>query len=138
MNTISIIILLGIILIPATLVAILVTRLNRNQWRHVQEMQENNTEFVGGFRNAIETGVKVISKRETIAPNAGGFAKVDLQVEVILPDKAPYQISTSWLVEVNSLERVLPGKIVPVKVDLKKPQWILPNVSWAKPWIFGK
>jgi hypothetical protein len=39
MNTNSII-LLAIILIPAIFVAILITRLNCSQWRHVQEMQE--------------------------------------------------------------------------------------------------
>ncbi|MBE3038833.1 MAG: hypothetical protein IMZ62_08490, partial [Chloroflexi bacterium] len=79
-----------------------------------------------------------ISKSETIASNAGGFAKVDLQVEIQLPGKAPYQISTCWLVEVDSLEQVLPGKNVPVKVDPKKPLLIFPNVPWVKPWVFWK
>jgi len=138
MNTISIVILLAIILLPAILIAILITRLNRNQWRHVQEMRGKVSGFEGGFRYAIEAGANVISKSETIAPNAGCFAKVDLQVEVQLPGKAPYQISTCWLVEVDSLDQVSPGKNVPVKVDPKKPLRIFPNVPWAKPWVFGK
>jgi hypothetical protein len=79
----------------------------------------------------------VISKSETIAPNAGGFAKVDLQVAVQRPGKAPYQISTCWLVKVDSLDQVLPSKNVPVKVDPKKPLRIFPDVPRAKPWIFG-
>ncbi|MBE3117190.1 MAG: hypothetical protein NTW99_02750 [Chloroflexi bacterium] len=138
MNTISMVILLAIILIPAILIVILIMRLNRSQWRHVQEMRGKVSEFEGGFRHAIEAGANVISKNETIASNAGGFAKVDLQVEIQLPGKAPYQISTCWLVEVDSLEQVLPGKNVPVKVDPKKPLRIFPNVPWAKPWVFGK
>jgi hypothetical protein len=138
MNTRNIVIFLAIILLPASLVAILIMRLNRNQWHHVQEMQGKDPEFEGGSRYVIETTANVISKSETIAPNAGGFAKVDLQVEVQLPDKAPYQISTCWLVKVDSLDQVLPGKNVPVKVDPKKPLQIFPNVPWAKPWIFGK
>jgi hypothetical protein len=133
-NLVSLVILFAIILIPI----ILITRLNRNQWRHVQEMQGKDPEFEGGFRYAIETAANVISKSEMITPNAGGFAKVDLQVEVQLPDKAPYQISTCWLVKVDSLDQVMPGKNVPVKVDPKKPLRIFPNVPWAKPWIFGK
>jgi preprotein translocase subunit YajC len=137
MNT-NTVILLVIILIPAILILILITRLNRNQWRHAQERQEKISGFEVGFRHSIEAGAIVISKSETIAPNAGGFAKVDLQVEVQLPGKAPYQISTCWLVEVDSLDQVSPGKNVPVRVDPKKPLRVFPNVPWAKPWIFGK
>ena len=37
------------------------------------------------FVHGIETSATVISKRETIAPNAGDFAKVDLVLEVRLP-----------------------------------------------------
>jgi hypothetical protein len=138
MNSSSIVFLLAIILIPAILVAIIITRLNRNQWRHVQDAQGKALEFEGGFRHAIEFEANVISKSEMIVPNAGGFAKVDLRLELQLPGQAPYQVSTCWLVKVDSLEMVLPGIKVPVKVDLKKPLRIVPNVTWAKPWIFGK
>ncbi len=48
----------------------------------------------------------------------------------------PYQVSTSWLVQVNSLELVAIGKEVPVRVDLKKPKRLIPNVPWARAWIF--
>ncbi len=137
MNT-NTIILSVIILFPVILTGILITRLNRSQLRRVQELQEKNLEFESGIRRSIEAGVIVISKNETIAPNAGGFAKVDLQVEVQLPGKAPYQVSTCWLVEVDSLDKVSPGKNVSVSVDLKKPLRVFPNVPWAKPWIFGK
>ena len=127
-----------LILIPAILFIVLITRMSRNQMRHVQEMQGKELEFEGSFRHALEAEVKVISKSETIVPNAGSFAKVDLQVEVQLPGKAPYQVSTCWLVEVDSLDQVLPGGKIPVKVDPKKPLKVFPNVPWAKFWIFGK
>ena len=134
MNTV---IKLLIILIPAALVVIMFTRLNRNQLHRAQEMQEKDGEIAIGSRHAIETGANVVSKSETIAPNAGGFAKVDLLLEIQLPDKGPYQVSTCWLVKVAFLEQVSPGKSVPVKVDPKKPKRVFPNVPWAKPWIFG-
>jgi len=93
--------------------------------------------YLGGLRDAIEAGANVICKSETIAPNAGGFTKVDLQVENHLPGKAPNQISTCCSVELDSQDQVLSGMSVPVKVDPKKLQRIFLNVPWAKPWIFG-
>jgi hypothetical protein len=131
------IILVALILIPATLVIILVRRLNRNQWRHIQEMQSENSGFEPRIRNAIETEATVISKNETITPNAGGFAKVDLQLEVTLANEPARLVSTCWLVKVESLDQVSPGKQVPIKVDPKKPIRVYPNAPWATTWIFG-
>ena len=136
MNTNSII-LFTVILIPTILFAILIARLYRNQWRRMQERQGKDTEFIGGFSHGMETTATVINKSEIIVPNAGNFAKVDLLLEVHLPDKAPVQISTCWLVKQDALDQVLPGKSVSVKTDPNKPSRILPNVAWAKPWIFG-
>jgi hypothetical protein len=131
------VLILVFILALAILVVFLTRRLNRNQWRRVQEMQGKNSAFEPGIRNAIESEATVISKNETIAPNAGGFAKVDLKLEVHLSDTAPYQVSTSWLVKVDSLDQVLPGKQVPIKVNPKKKIRIYPNVPWATTWVFG-
>jgi hypothetical protein len=125
-----------IILLPAILVVILIVRLYRNQSRLLQEKQGRDAEFKGSIHNAIETTAIVISKSEKFVPNAGNFAKVDLLVEIKLPDKAPVQISTCWLVKMDSLDQVLPGKNVPIQVDPKKTSRILPDVTWAKPWIF--
>lgn len=138
MNTMNAVYLLALILIPAILVALVITRLNRNQWRHVQERLGKDPGFESGTRHAIEATANVISKSETIAQNAGGFAKVDLQMEVRLPGKALYQVSTCWLVQVDSLDQVSPGKNVPVKVDPKIPLKIFPAAPWATLWIFGK
>jgi hypothetical protein len=80
----------------------------------------------------------VISNNQNIVPNAGGFAKVDLQVDVQLRGKIPYRVTAIWLVEVGSLDMVLPGQIVPIKINPHKPNKIVPNVPWAKLWIFGK
>jgi hypothetical protein len=138
MNAITIIITLGILLIPVILVVAVITHLNRNQWRRVQEMQGHDVDFDPALGNAIEGDVIVISNNQKIVPNAGGFAKVDLQVDVRLLGKNHYQASTIWLVDVGSLDMVLPGRVVPIKVDPQKPNKIVPNVPWAKLWIFGK
>ena len=138
MNVINIILTLGIILIPVILIAAVITRLNRNQWRHVQEMQEHDADFDPAVGKAIEADGVVISSNPKIFPNAGGFAKVDLQVDVQLRGKIPYQVTTIWLVEVGSLDMVLPGRVVPIMVDSHKPNKTVPNVPWAKLWIFGK
>jgi hypothetical protein len=124
-------------IIPAIVIGILIMRLNRNQLRKAKEMQGSGIEFESGFRHSLEAVATVISKSETIAPNAGGYAKVDLLVEVKLAGQAPYQVSTCWLVEVDSLEQVMPGRDVPIRVAPKKPQRVYPNIPWAKLWIFG-
>ena len=101
MNTSSFIILSGVILILAILIVILITRLNRNLWQQVLEMEVKGRGFAAGFRNGIETDAKVINKSEIISPKAGGYAKVNLQVEIQLPNKPAYQISTCWLVHLT-------------------------------------
>jgi hypothetical protein len=134
MNTvIIIIILMAAIIFPF----ILVRRINKNQLRRMQEIKDNDLRYASRLRNSIETTANVISKNQVITPNAGGFAKVDLQVELQFPGKNLYQAKTCWLVEVNSLDQVEPGKTIQVKVNPKKPLRIYPDVTWAQPWIFG-
>jgi hypothetical protein len=86
----------------------------------------------------MEADANVIRKDQTIVSNAGGYAKVDLQFMVELPGKAPYQVFTCWLVKVDSLDLILPGRNVQIIVDPQKTIRIIPNVLWAKPWIFEK
>lgn len=124
-----------IILIPVIILVLLLLRMNRKRSR---SMPGNVSEFEGGPRGGIEGEVSVISKKETIAPNAGNIAKVDMMVDVRLPGNAPYRVSTCWLVEVDSLNQLEPGKTLPVKVDPKQPIRVFPNVPWARFWIFGK
>jgi hypothetical protein len=138
MNMINIGIILGVIIIVIILIIFFTVRLNRNLMRRVQEMQEKEPDFAAGFRNYVEVEANVVSESETFVPNAGGYAKVDLKVMIHLPDCAPFEVSTCWLVEVGSLDQVRPGRKVPVKVDPHKPLKIIPGVPWAKPWIFGK
>jgi hypothetical protein len=126
-----------VIAIIVVVIFILITRYNRNQMRRIMETHEKDPGLNPVIHNAIETNATVISRNETIAPNAGGFAKVDLQLELQLAGQAPYLVSTSWLVKLESLDQVLPGMQVPVKVDPKKNIRITPNVSWATTWIFG-
>jgi hypothetical protein len=138
MNAMNTVIILGVILIPTILILVIFRRLNRNQWRRVENMRGHEPVFGIGIQNAIEVEAIVISKNETFVENAGGYAKVDLQVSILLPDKEPYKVTTCWLVEVDSLDLILPGRNVPIKLDPRKPTKILPNIPWAKPWIFGE
>jgi preprotein translocase subunit YajC len=135
MNNISNPSLFIIILIPIIIIVFLLLRMNRNRYHSTSGYV---SEFEGGPRRGLEGEASVISKKETIAPNAGNIAKVDLMVEVHLPGNAPYQVSTCWLVEVDSLDQLEPGKTLPVKVDPKQPIRVFPDVPWARFWIFGK
>ncbi len=138
MNATNPLIILGVILIPIILVVIITRRLNRSLLNRVEKIKGYEPVLIGGIRNAIEVEATVISKNETIVENAGGYAKVNLQILLEIPDKAPSKVTTCWLVEVDSLDLILPGKSVPIKLDPRKPSEILPNIPWAKLWIFGE
>jgi hypothetical protein len=82
-------------------------------------MKGRDSEFEAGFHHAINAEANVICIRETLTPNAGGFAKVDIQMDVQLTGKAPDHISSCWLVKIDSLDQVSPDKIGIVKVNQK-------------------
>ncbi len=84
------------------------------------------------------TPARVMAKKETFKPQAKGIAKVDLELEIQLPEKAPLQVTTCWLVEIPSLPELAVGKTVEVKFDPKNPNRIFPAVSWARLWQFSK
>jgi hypothetical protein len=125
------------LIFAAMLIGYVLLRLIRKQSRHVQERLVKVASTPFDLPHGIEMEAIVVSKMETIEPNAGGYAKVDIILEIQHPDKTAQQISTCWLVEVDSLEQLLPGNKVPVKLDAKKKSRVFPNVPWAKPWIFG-
>jgi hypothetical protein len=137
MDSLNIFLIIVVIVLPAILIVILISRMDQNQLHHIQEMKGRELDFDVVMRHPMDAVAKVISKTEKIASNAGGFAKVDLQVEIQLAGERPSRISTCWLVEVDSLDQLLPGKTVSVKLDPKNPLQICPCVPWAKPWVFG-
>jgi hypothetical protein len=137
MDSLNNFLIIAVIILPAILIVFLISRMNQNQLRHIQDMGARELGFDVVMRHPMDAVAKVISKTEKIASNAGGFAKVDLQVEIQLAGETPSRISTCWLVEVESLDQLLPGMTVSVKLDPKNPLQIYPCVPWAKPWVFG-
>jgi hypothetical protein len=135
MNINTVLIMLAVVVLPVILAWFFISRLNSKLLRDASHHMEN---FELGLRKTMNGSARVINKTEEINPQAKGIAKVDLQLEVQIPDKAPYQMATVWLVEVASLESAAPGKSIPVKVDAKDPARVYPNVPWARPWLFGK
>lgn len=90
------------------------------------------------MRRATPTPALILSKTETIKPEAKGIAKVDLQLEIRQPEGDPISVTTTWLVETPSLPELETGKEVMVKFDPKKPERVFPAVSWARLWLFDK
>jgi hypothetical protein len=90
------------------------------------------------YQNTPPLQARVISKKETIRPEAAGIAKVDLELEIQFPQGAPVQVTTCWLVEIPSLPQLEAGNNVQVKFDPKKPKRVFPVVPWARLWLFGK
>ncbi len=81
---------------------------------------------------------RVLSRIETIKPEAKGIARVDLDLEIQSPEAQPVKASTTWLVEIPSLPLLQVGNTVDVKFDPKNPGRVFPAVPWARLWMFGK
>jgi hypothetical protein len=64
--------------------------------------------------------------------NTFRMARVELQLEVHMPGTPAYQAKTIWLVEQESLESVVEGKEISLKVDPQAPEYVYPNGAWAK------
>ncbi len=90
------------------------------------------------LRNAKPLPARIMYIRENRNPDAGGITKVDLELEVQIPEGQRVPVKTCWLVEIARLSELEVGKNVEVKFDPKKPKRVYPSVPWARLWMFGK
>jgi hypothetical protein len=127
-----------IIILPILVIGLIIYRYNKKQINKVLSGQKTLEDANVWMRDAIPFTAQVISKSETIHPDAKGIAKVDLELKIQLPYGSPVETKTCWLVEIPSLSQLEPGASVPVKFDPKRPQRVYPVVPWARIWLFGK
>jgi hypothetical protein len=127
-----------IILIPLLLILWLTYHFNQKQIKQVISGEKSLDDSHVWLRNTSPIEARVISKQESLNPEAVGIAKVDLGLEIQLPDGGPVQVSTCWLVEIPSLPLLAPGMTLMVKFDPKKTKQVYPAVPWARAWLFGK
>jgi hypothetical protein len=127
-----------VILIPVLLIVLLVNRYNQKQVKQVLDGNRTLDDSSVWLRNTPPLQARVISKKETIKPEAAGIAKVDLDLEIQLSTGDTVHVTTSWLVEIPSLPLLEPGMNLMVKFDPKKPKRVFPAVPWARAWLFGK
>jgi hypothetical protein len=90
------------------------------------------------LRHTKPVAALILGKRENTDPKAIGIAKVDLELEIPLPENDPIRTTASWLVEIPYLPQLQVGGTVEVKFDPKKPGRVFPAVPWARLWVFGK
>jgi hypothetical protein len=127
-----------VVLLPILLIGLIIYRFNQKQVKRVLDGQRTLDDSEVWLRNTSPLQALVISKKETLNPDAPGIAKVDLDLEIQLPHGDLVQATTCWLVEIPSLPELEPGKNLMVKFDPKKPQRVFPAVPWARAWLFGK
>ena len=128
----------AVVLVPILLIGLIIYRFNRKQVQRVLDGQRMLDDSEVWLRGIPPLPALVISKKETLNPDTLGIAKVDLDLEIQLPQGGPVQATTCWLVEIPSLLLLEPGKSLMVKFDPKKPQRVFPTVPWARAWLFGK
>jgi hypothetical protein len=128
----------AVVLLPILLIGLIIYRFNQKQVKRVLDGQRSLDDSEVWLRTTSPLQALVISRKETLNPDAPGIAKVDLDLEIQLPHGDPVQATTCWLVEIPSLPQLEPGKSLMVKFDPKKPQRVFPAVPWARAWLFGK
>ncbi len=91
------------------------------------------------LRNTKPLPARVIYMKETRKPDAGGITKVDLELEIQMPEgQQPIPVKTCWLVEIACLSELAVGKNVEVKFNPKDTKRVYPAVPWARLWLFEK
>ena len=123
-------------LLALFLVIFFIYRLNQKQARSVLDGKREFDDGHVWLRNIIPTEAVVVSRKETIHPDAHEIAKVDLELRISSSDGMPIQIGTCWLVEIKSLPELEVGKTVMVKFDPKRPKRVYPTAPWARIWLF--
>lgn len=125
-----------LIAIPATLFVVYMLRTNQRRMQRLSDPQEVDN-AVMRLQNVVPAEAVVQFKKETINPDAKGFAKVDLELKIQPAKGEALIVKTCWLVEVASLPELEVGHTVKVKFNPKKIKIIYPDVPWAQAWIFG-
>jgi len=133
-QTITIIVLLLVVLA----VAWFMFRSTQRQVKQVLSGEKSLDDKDIWLRYSRPLTAHVISKKETRHPKATGIAKVDLELEIQIPQGTAIQVKTCWLVEIPALPELEAGKSVEVKLNPKKPEKVFPAVPWARLWVFGK
>jgi|WetSurMetagenome_2_1015567.scaffolds.fasta_scaffold327055_1 hypothetical protein len=125
-----------VLIILAFVLILIIYRTNQNSLKKVLSGERSLDDREVFMRSAAPLHARVIHKMETLNPNAKGIAKVDIDLEISLPQQLPVLVTTCWLVEIPNLPELEPGKEVMVKFDPKKPKKVYPAVSWARLWTF--
>ena len=132
MNNILIVL---IVLVPALVFLYFMFRANQRQMQRLSDPKAMDA-AAQWLQNMVAAEAEVVSKEETIKPEAKGLAKVELELRIPLPEGVPLHEKTTWLVEVDSLPQLAVGNTVKVKLNLKKHDRIFPDVPWARVWLF--
>ncbi|MBN2387434.1 MAG: hypothetical protein JXB85_10465 [Anaerolineales bacterium] len=74
----------------------------------------------------------MVVKADAGPVDAGGRARVNLELEVHMPGTPVYTALVSWLVEQEGLAYVETGKEISVRADPQGPEFIYPDGSWAR------
>jgi len=125
-----------LVLIPLFLLFLILSGINKNQWRYVQKTKADDAAQLSTNLKGVRSTAIVVSRREDILPHAGGYAKVNLELEIQVPQKSLLKGNATWLVVIEALDKVEVGRRVPVIIKKKRTNQILPDADWAKPWIF--
>jgi hypothetical protein len=88
------------------------------------------------YARAIPASAKIIKMGRWFDNGTYGGRIVNITLEVIPTDAAPYQVKNIWCLEALALPKVKPGDTIAVRIDPKHPQEIFSAETWA--WNLGR
>ncbi len=99
--------------------------------RKAEELSLRQEEWRVRQENAFWGKATVVGSRADVSDRSTQ-AFIELTLEVMSQDKAPYRCSTTWFVDISAIGLISPGSEVSVKIDCQDPYIVYPNCSWAR------
>lgn len=99
-------------------------------------------DYLGKVRNkndyvrAVPASAKVIKISRSIGRGTYGGLIVNITLEVIPTDAAPYQVKNTWCFEPLGLPKVKAGDTIAIRIAPKHPREVYSGEPWA--WNLGK
>lgn len=88
------------------------------------------------YVRAVPASAKIIKVGRSMGNGTYGGLIVNITLEVIPTDAAPYQVKNVWCLEPLALAKVKAGDSVAIRIDPKHPKEVYSAELWA--WNLGK
>jgi hypothetical protein len=84
------------------------------------------------FARSVPAVARVLRIGKSTSSSSYRAVVVDLLIQVHRPGVEPYELSTMWSVQHDSVQKVQPGQTFAIKIDPENPSRIYSGEAWAQ------